>query len=224
MTQVRIGVDVGQKRERTGIAVLLPEWRQEGDGKRYEHFTARFLDRMQTGATFPQVAERLKEIACGIRGQMPQASLLVHADATGLGQPVMDILAASGLTITPVYFTFGDRRSVAEDTGAVTLGKAWLVAKLQSLLQTARLHLPDTDAARRLAKELEDYEIAVAEDANERYGAFAVGSQDELVTALGLAVQATRPPSRGPAPINPSAFLAGWSPPGWRRGGYPFGR
>jgi hypothetical protein len=34
-----------------------------------------------------------------------------------------------------------------------------------------------------------DFEIRVEENANERYGAFRVGSQDDLVTALGLAVQ-----------------------------------
>jgi hypothetical protein len=34
-----------------------------------------------------------------------------------------------------------------------------------------------------------DYEIRVSEDANERYGAFKVGSHDDLITALGLAVQ-----------------------------------
>lgn len=70
---------------------------------------------------------------------------------------------------------------MAEDaTEAVTLGKAWLVAKLQALLLMARLHLPDNPEARLLAKELEEYEITVAEDTNERYGAFKVGSQDEL--------------------------------------------
>ena len=29
----------------------------------------------------------------------------------------------------------------------------------------------------------------MAEDANDRYGAFKVGTQDDLVTALGLALQ-----------------------------------
>jgi hypothetical protein len=33
----------------------------------------------------------------------------------------------------------------------------------------------------------------VSEDANDRYGAFRVGSHDDLVTALGLAVQTDHP-------------------------------
>jgi hypothetical protein len=41
--------------------------------------------------------------------------------------------------------------------------------------------------------ELLDYEIRISEDANERYGAFKVGAHDDLVTALGLAVQDRRP-------------------------------
>ncbi len=40
-----------------------------------------------------------------------------------------------------------------------------------------------------MTAELFDYEIRASEDANERYGAFKVGTHDDLVTALGLAVQ-----------------------------------
>lgn len=34
-----------------------------------------------------------------------------------------------------------------------------------------------------------DYEIRVDENANDKYGAFKVGTHDDLVTSLGLAVQ-----------------------------------
>jgi hypothetical protein len=37
--------------------------------------------------------------------------------------------------------------------------------------------------------ELSDFEIHVSENTNERHRALIVGTQDELVTALGLAVQ-----------------------------------
>ena len=93
--------------------------------------------------------------------------------------------------VAPVFFTHGDRRV---ETGQgwdleVQLGKCHLVCRLQTLLQTARLHLPRTPEAETLARELLEYEIRVESDANERYGAFPVGTQDDLVTALGLAVQ-----------------------------------
>ena len=73
------------------------------------------------------------------------------------------------------------------------LGKAWLVSRIKVLLQCGRLHLPKTPVAEAMKDELLDYEIRINEDANERYGAFKVGAHDDLVTALGLAVQ-DRPP------------------------------
>ncbi len=75
------------------------------------------------------------------------------------------------------------------------LGKAWLVSRMQALLQGGLLHLPNTSEAEQLGRELLDYEIRVSEDANDRYGAFSVGTHDDLVTALGLAVLAD-PPGR----------------------------
>ena len=88
-----------------------------------------------------------------------------------------------------MYFTHGDHRTEHSGEDKVTLGKAYLVSRLQALLQCNRLHLPATAESRALAQELLDYEIRVEEDANERYGAFRGGSHDDLVTALGLAVQ-----------------------------------
>ena len=69
------------------------------------------------------------------------------------------------------------------------LGKAYLVSRLQALLDADRLHLPQTPEATALVEELLDYEIRVDRNGHDRYGAFRVGTHDDLVTALGLAVQ-----------------------------------
>ena len=115
--------------------------------------------------------------------------------ATGAGQPVVDLireaLHGKRYTLIAATFTYGDR--YVKDTSnyrAVTasVGKAHLVSRLQALLQTGRLKLPETADARALAREIQDYEIRVDEDVNDRYGAFKVGTHDDLVTALGLAV------------------------------------
>ena len=50
------------------------------------------------------------------------------------------------------------------------------------------VRLSATAESRALAQELLDYKIRVDEDANDRNGAFRVGTHDDLVTALGLAV------------------------------------
>ena len=115
-------------------------------------------------------------------------SVTLYADATGVGQPVVDEMSRRGLRPIAVYFTHGDKRT-EEGWTTVKLGKAWLVSRLQTLLQGRRIHLPNTQQTHILARELLDYEIRVSEDANDRYGAFKVGTHDDLVTALGLAVQ-----------------------------------
>lgn len=64
-----------------------------------------------------------------------------------------------------------------------------MLLDLVTRLQTTGVHLPESEEARILAEELMEYEVKVSEDANDRYGAFRVGTQDDLVTALGLALQ-----------------------------------
>jgi len=189
---VVIGVDVGQKRDPTAICVAESEERP-GSHRSEVHFPVRFLERLPLGTPYPDVARRLAEVVRRAWAKTHDTPA-VFVDATGVGQPVVDLLRAEALEayVTAVYFTHGDRRSVEKGVG-VKLGKAWLVSRLQTLLQTRRLHLPKTAEAEALARELLDYEIRVSEDANDRYGAFRVGTHDDLVTALGLAVQEDPP-------------------------------
>jgi hypothetical protein len=192
MGLVTVGVDLGQKRDPTALCVVDGEQRWFGIPPRMRweenHFVVRYLERLAAGTPFPDVVDRVAEVvhAVGRRtGWRPR----VYVDATGLGDPIVDLFRKEAPRVTPVYFNHGDRRTVEGKEKEVTLGKAWLVARLQALLQSGALHLPKTAAAETLARELLDYEISVVEDANERYGAFRVGTQDDLVTALGLAVQ-----------------------------------
>lgn len=55
------------------------------------------------------------------------------------------------------------------------------------MLGYGRIHLPKTEEAVALQKELKNYTIRVNENANPEFGAFKVGTHDDLVTALGLA-------------------------------------
>ena len=176
-------------------------------GRVDDHYVVRYLERLPLGTAYPLVAERLAEIVTGVRARVERVTVplgpgaveikertphvTLYVDGTGVGQPVVDLLAASGVRPIACYFTHGDRRT--EEGRQVSIGKAWLVSRLQALLQTDRVHLPDSAEARQLAKELQDYEIRVDQDANDKYGAFKVGTHDDLVTALGLAVQPPRP-------------------------------
>jgi hypothetical protein len=154
----------------------------------------RHLERLPLGSPYPAVAERVAAVVGGVHAATSGEAPTLYVDATGVGTPIVYVLRAASVgdqaRLVAVYFTHGDRRKV--ERGEVKLGKAWLVSRMQALLQSGLLHLPRTADAEALGKELLDYEIRVTEDANDRYGAFRVGAHDDLVTALGLATQEDR--------------------------------
>jgi hypothetical protein len=187
-----MGAAPRQRREPTGLCLVEIDSRRDQAGKRVDHYVVRYLERLPPGTSFPAMAQRFGEVAAAV-SQRTGSRPLIYVDATGYGQPFINEVKRAGsyTRVRPVFFTHGDRR--IEEGGEVRLGKCWLVTQVQMLLQTHQLHLPRSPEAERLAEELADYEVQVAPDANDRYGHFQVGTQDELVTALGLAVQ--RPPS-----------------------------
>ena len=151
-------------------------------------YVIRHLERLPLGTPYPAVAARVAAIVAAV-AQRTQAQPVLYVDATGVGLPVVDLMrdARVAARITPCWFNHGDRRT--RERGEITIGKAFLVSRLQTLLQTARVHLPRTAEAEVLAAELLTYEIKVSENGADTYGAFKVGTHDDLATALGLAVQ-----------------------------------
>lgn len=105
-----------------------------------------------------------------------------------------------------VYFTGGHRRT-ERWCGRASPGqpgqKGYLVSRLQALLGAGRLHLPRGREAAALTDELLTYELRVNGDGHARAGAFRVGTHDDLVTAVGLAVQVDA--VDWPIPPRPSA-------------------
>jgi hypothetical protein len=168
------------------------------------------LRRLPLGTPFVAVAKEIVDLVGAVwemEGQLRAAGTLlvyerslgvdVFLDATGLGAPIVELvtnaLRVSAKTdramVHPVVFTYGDRfvRGGYEDQGD-SLGKAYLVNRLQILLEQDRLDLPKGDPELdAMIEELKAYEIRIDTDANEKYGAFAVGAHDDMVTALGLA-------------------------------------
>lgn len=166
------------------------------------------MERLDLGTDYLAVAARVVryvaalwewEKALRTAGELsgPRIPRHLYADATGVGQPVMDILRlalrheprADGTVLHPVTFTHGDRYVEQNaSSGFASLGKAYLVSRLQALFQQRLCDLPAGHTeAEAMLRELKDYEIRVDENANDKYGAFKVGTHDDLVTALGLA-------------------------------------
>lgn len=178
-----IGIERGPAS--TALCVVEPERRD-----RSVHFNVRHLERLPPNTSCVVLAERYSEIVERL-GRKTDLFVRAYLNATQEGPPLVE--AFQELTrashLRPVYFNHGAQRTEDEDRITIQLGKAWLVSRLKVLLQRQRLHLTRSPEATTLRRELETYRIDLPEDAATRYGAFRVGSQDDLLTALGLAVQ-----------------------------------
>jgi hypothetical protein len=139
--------------------------------------------------------ERVRQTGEQIRadGGIPAIDLRTFIDVTGVGRPVYDMVAGAierdartrHIDVRPITFVHGE----TYDRHTGRMGKAFLVSRLQVLLQERRLQLPPKHPeAQTIARELKDYEIHVDQNATDTYGAFKVGAHDDLVTGLGLAV------------------------------------
>lgn len=92
---------------------------------------------------------------------------------------------------TDVYlFENVDGKWPLDEAIANVEGTQGLVSRLKTLFQTGRVGVPPNHPeAPAMIDELQAYEIKVDQNANDRYGAFRVGTHHDLVTALGLATQ-----------------------------------
>ena len=169
-------------------------------------YTIRYIQRLPLGTSYPAVAAFLADLLCNDRFAHRDVRCLI--DVTGVGRPVYDDLKdeinlrrevmythqtnVSGLVwksgndttihLKPITFSNGEKYN--KTTG--TLAKAFLVSRLQSLLQGERVHGPDTAEMKATVEELRVYEIKLDTDGKDTYGAI-VGKHDDLATALGLA-------------------------------------
>jgi hypothetical protein len=183
---VTIGIDVGQRRDPTAVCVverLPPTGPQAADS-----YAVRWIERVPLGATYPTIVNRVALLSNQTQG-LARSTPHLYVDATGVGAPFVDLLRAAlpAFPLTPVFFVAGDHRTLT-DRGELRLGKAWMVSRLQSLLQQGTLHLGHTSSAVELVDELLHYELRAGPE-SDRYGTFASHRHDDLVTALGLAVQ-----------------------------------
>ena len=190
MGVVTIGVDVGQRRDPTAIAVAEAE-RADIDGRARWRHTVRHVERLPLDMPYPQVAARIEAIVASAGEKIADdghSQVTLYVDATGVGKPVVDLLTQAGLHPHGVWFVHGDTR-VVRPNGDVSLGKAYLARQLASLSRAHLLRLPRTSEAVALAAELMVYERRVSEAGTDTYGAHLAHAHDDLATAVGLAVQ-----------------------------------
>ncbi|MBC8167115.1 MAG: hypothetical protein H7Y20_14755 [Bryobacteraceae bacterium] len=191
-TQARfyIGVDLGQAQDFSAITVIerAEVVGCERDPVTYEYLTEtlfhlRHAERIPLGSPYPEIVERVKEIA----GRTPVAGWAkVIVDATGVGAPVVDLLKRAGLKcpVIPVVITSGDMES--SNGSGYRVPKRDLMAGLQVAFQKKRLRLArgmrGLDA---LVEELRAMRVRMSPEGYERFS--GGGTHDDLVLSLALA-------------------------------------
>lgn len=213
-TAIHVGIDVGKTQDPTAIVVS----QVMTDVLAPTRYVVQHMERVPLGMSYPDIAaqcvkvlaalasmitaqraQRLRELMQQVAQtgeqvtHIPVIDVRSWIDATGVGRPVYDMIAAAikkdertrHVDVRPVIFAHGETYN--KQTG--TLGKAFLVSRMQVLLQEHRFQLPPRHPETlAMTTELKNYDIKISDDGKDTYGAMKTGTHDDLVTAAGLTV------------------------------------
>jgi hypothetical protein len=191
MTKFFVGVDFGQSRDYTAVAVVeRAETRGEWDPivyawRKVVSLQLRHLERVPLGTPYPEVVERVVKVT-----QWPESAgrCRLAVDGTGVGRPVVDLLrrARPGCAVLAVNITSGLKQT--EEGGYYGVPKRDLILGLQVLLQRKALRIAaGMEFGRDLVREMAAMQVKITTSGNEQYGAWREGTHDDLVFAVALA-------------------------------------
>ena len=111
-----VGVDLGQSRDFTAIAVVeraekTGAWDPVGYAwRKVVALELRYLERMALGTPYPEVVERVAQVT---RSGELDGRCHLAVDGTGVGRPVVDLLrrARPNCVLLPAMITSGDRET-----------------------------------------------------------------------------------------------------------------
>jgi hypothetical protein len=178
-----IGVDLGQARDFTAVAV---DERRARWGRPVQHRLT-FLHRFALGTPYPEIADGVRRLLAQLPPRRRRPELVV--DATGVGRPVLDLMRARGLEPIGVTITGGaDAVERAPDDWRVP--KRELAGLLQVALQTGRLKVAAGMALTPvLVRELATFRVKInVASGGEAFEAWREQDHDDLVLAAAMAV------------------------------------
>jgi hypothetical protein len=191
-----VGVDLGQTRDPTAIAVVE---RAETEGefnhalwakRKLVELRLRRLERVPLGTTYPHVVEKIVALT---RSKALAGRCHLAVDGTGVGQPVVDLLrdARPGCTILPVKFTGGDVEG--RQGSYFTVPKRDLITGLQTFIQTGQLRIASAmEEGELLSKEMANIRVKVGPSGREQFDTWRESTHDDMVFATALACWAAR--------------------------------
>jgi hypothetical protein len=191
MDQYFVGVDFGQSRDFTAIAVVeYAETTGDWDAVMFAYrkevsLNLRYLERLPLGTPYVEVAEKVARIttSADLAGRCSLA-----LDGTGVGRPVVELIrqAKPGCNVLAVNITSGLKETY--DGGFYGVPKRDLILHLQVLLQCQLLQIAKgLEYGEDLVKELTAMQVKITPSGNEQYGSWREGTHDDLVFAVALA-------------------------------------
>jgi hypothetical protein len=191
-----VGLDLGQSRDHTAIAVLeRAELGGDWDPVMFAHLKVvelrlRYLERVALGTPYPEVVARVRQVT---RSEKLAGRCRLIADATGVGRPVIDLLriADLGCSLWPATITSGEMET--QQDGNYRVPKRDLIVGLQVLFQQEALQIAGgLEYGPALMAEMAAMQVKITPAGNEQYGAWREGDHDDLVLAVALACWGVR--------------------------------
>jgi hypothetical protein len=157
------------------------------------------IGRIALGTSYTKIAEKIVDML--LSPQFERRQIRAYIDVTGVGQAIFDMVrkelherasGVNGLTLEqrerlkrvmlhPISFVHGQKYN--RKLG--TVGKSFLVSKMQARLQNDQVDLPNTPEAVATCEELKVFKTTISQDGKDTYGA-ATGAHDDLAVALCL--------------------------------------
>jgi hypothetical protein len=194
-----IGLDLGQTRDFTALAVLekSPLFDPKGylvrdpDGRLLDVYDCVHLGRYPLGTPYPAIVADVAALAR--RSELKPArgdSLALAIDQTGVGGAVVDLFRREKMPaeVVGVMIASGSGSRWDEAGKKAVVSKIELVGQVQSFLQTGRLKIVSSlKFASLLKTELLNFQVKVTPSANEVFGTWREGQHDDLVLAVAMA-------------------------------------
>ncbi len=184
-----IGVDLGQARDFSAIAILerieeLTGKAAKGRWLKQVRYEMPHLERPPLGTSYPAIIARLKDLIARLPAY---ERLKIVVDRSGVGRPVVDLMRAAKLEIIPITITGGGSVNGAMWSG-YNVPKKELVSNLVIIFQAGRLKIARAlPEAAVLIEELQNFKMKITIAGNESYEAWSKSDHDDLVIAATLA-------------------------------------
>lgn len=176
-----LGLDLGQTHDYS--ALVLDEILRAGEPN--SGHDIRYLTRWPLRTPYPQIVREVAALTH--RAPLTMEDTIV-IDQTGVGRAVVDMFRAAnlGVNLVPVTITGGSQTTQDKDEWHVP--KRELIGVVTVLLQSGRLRIAASlPEASTLTQELSTFQTKITLAANDVYGAWREGQNDDTVLATALA-------------------------------------